>query len=140
MIRMRPANWSRALPGFQYTWADNLREATRRDLGRLESVARAHGPMLTGTLAEKSTKLLELAERIHGLRFQCPEGGAYTLEPDGFTWHSELHGTVAAPEQREVPDLRSPVARLMREFRDLTATVTFLPEGLRAVVTIERKR
>jgi hypothetical protein len=33
----------------------------------------------------------------------------------------------------------SPTGRLMRDFADLTAGLTFTPEGLRAVLTIERK-
>ena len=139
MIRMRPANWNRALAGFRYTWAENLRDSTMNDLHRLENVSRAHAAELTGTPAEKATKLLDLAERIDGLRYRCPQGGAYMLEPDGITWRSSLCGTLDSPEQREAPAETSGIATLMRQFQDLTATVTFLPEGLRAVVTIDRK-
>jgi hypothetical protein len=140
MIRLRPANWNRALAGFRYTWAENLRESTMNDLHRLENVSRAHASALTGTADEKAAKLLDLAERIDGVRYRCPQGGTYTLEPDGVTWRSTFCGTLAAPEQRETPAEKSGIATLMRQFQDLTATMTFLPEGLRAVVTIERKR
>ena len=140
MIRLRPANWNRALAGFRYTWAENLRESALNDLHRLENVSRAHASALTGTADEKSAKLLDLAERIDGVRYRCPQGGAYTLEPDGVTWRSTFCGTLAAPEQREAPAEKSGIATLMRQFQDLTATMTFLPEGLRAVVTIDRKR
>jgi hypothetical protein len=140
MIRMRPANWNRALAGFRYTWAENLRDTAMNDLHRLENVSRAHATELTGTPAEKAAKLLDLAERIDGLRYRCPQGGSYSLEPDGISWRSTLCGTLASPEQREAPAEKSGIATLMRQFQDLTATVTFLPEGLRAVVTIDRKK
>ena len=140
MIRLRPVNWSRALPGFQYMWAENLRESTRSDLHHLENVSRAHAGSLTGSADEKAAKLLDLAERIDGVRYRCPQGGTYALEPDGVMWRSSLCGTLAAPEQREAPAEKSGIATLMRQFQDLTATVTFQPEGVRAVVTIERKR
>jgi hypothetical protein len=140
MIRLRPVNWNRALAGFRYTWAENLRESAMNDLHRLENVSRAHAGMLTGTAAEKSAKLLELAERIDGVRYRCPQGGTYMLEPDGITWRSVFCGTLASPEQREEPAEKSGIATLMRQFQDLTATLAIQPEGVRAVVTIERKR
>jgi hypothetical protein len=140
MIRLRPVNWNRALAGFRYTWAENLRDSTMIDLHRLENVSRAHAATLTGTAEEKVAKLLDLAERIDGVRYRCPQGGTYTLEPDGVSWRSSFCGTLAAPEQREAPAEKSDIAMLMRRFEDLTATVTFLPEGLRAVVTIDRKK
>jgi hypothetical protein len=140
MLRLRAANWKNALPGFQYTWEENLREACMNDLHLLAHVARAHSENVTGTVAEKSAKLIELTEKAHGVRCRCADGGTYTLEPDGVTWRCSVHGTIADPHQHEAPDERSPFARLMRDFRDATASVTFLPEGLRAVITIERKK
>jgi hypothetical protein len=43
------------------------------------------------------------------------------------------------PRQPAAPDKDSPLGRLAHELADMTATLTFLEDGLRAVVTVERK-
>lgn len=138
MVRVRAKNWSAALPGYQHGWESSNRQACCQSMQALEGVARAHGSFLKGTPEERGKELAELTARLHGFHHACPDGGTYRLEPDG-TLRCDIHGTVRLPRQKEFPEPASAVARRMGGFRDMTAALTFLPEGLRAVVVIERK-
>ena len=56
-----------------------------------------------------------------------------------FSSSCTVHATLDHPTQAQSPIKGMPTERLMRAFKDLHATLTFLPEGLRAVVVLERK-
>lgn len=140
MFRIRPKNWNAALPGFKLAWAEGNREACCKNMQALSHVARAHGQLLKGTQQEQAQALIDITRKAHGVDCLCPDGGAYLIDPDGSTIRCTVHGSVAAPRQKETPAPESPIATLMRQFQDLQASFTVLPEGLRAVVVIERKR
>ncbi len=143
MGRIRPQNWNQTLADFQLGWAENNREACLNNLGPLSSIGRAFTPAPGGdsTFAGKETgdAVIEFADGILGVRSFCPEDGRYRLSPDGKTIECSAHGSAGSPRQPCAPAKTSALGRLMRDFADLTATLTFLPEGLRAAVTIDRK-
>ena len=78
-----------------------------------------------------------VAERLHATRFFCPDGGRYELADDRFA--CSLHGSTDRPTQPTDLARQSPLGQLLASFRGLTATLTFEPEGLRAVVTVEHR-
>jgi hypothetical protein len=144
MMRLRPRNWNLALPGYNLGWAENNREASMRNLSMLNAAARAFSSTppvweQAPTQEDRQRQVLELASKMYGVDFLCPDGGQYELSDDGKTFRSTVHGTLDRPTQGDAPAGGSPVERLMRDFDDLSATLTFLPEGLRAVVVIDRK-
>ncbi len=49
------------------------------------------------------------------------------------------HGSASMPRQGIAPSEKSPMGRLLKEFGGLTMGLTFLEDGLHAVVTVERK-
>jgi hypothetical protein len=61
------------------------------------------------------------------------------VSPDGRQVTCSVHGSAAAPRQFAAPAKNSPMGRLMQDFGGLTAELTFLEDGLHAVVTIQRK-
>jgi hypothetical protein len=91
-----------------------------------------------GEPAALRRKLDALAHTFYGARFYCPDGGEYVADGER-TCRCTVHGTLHAPVQGAAPARDSEVGRLLRSFRGATATLTFLPEGLRAVVEIEQK-
>lgn len=135
-LAVRPRNWDAPLPGCKLAWAESNREACQANLSNLNPLARARAPQ--GSPEEKVARLLELAGQIHQRSPFCPDLGRYRLKDDGREVRCSCHGSFNAPMQRIEPDPKSPLARLMAESRDLAASLTFLPEGLQAVVTIER--
>lgn len=138
MARIRPQNWNQVLTDFQLGWAENNREACLNNLGSLSSIGRAF-TAAANTPQANSRAAHEFADRLQAVHSFCPEGGEYQLSPDGRAFACSVHGTAQQPRQPIAPADASELGRLMRELKDVTATLTFLPEGLRAVVTIERK-
>ncbi len=145
MIRLRPQHWDRVLKDFRLAWAENNRQACLNNLGPLASVGRAlaaqpagagHGSAQSWDSRGRSAQ--HLAETLYGTPFECPEGGRYLVSPDGKHCRCSIHGSALSPRQPAAPGPDSPLGKLLSGFGDMTATMTFLPEGLRAVVTIDR--
>jgi hypothetical protein len=143
MVRIRPQNWKQVLPDFQLGWAENNREACLANLGPLFSVARAFTAskekLDEKDLVSLSRKIHELADHLHTTHFFCPEGGEYVLSADGKTMTCTVHGSAKAPRQPPAPLGKSSVGELLDRFAGMTASLTFLEDGLHAVVTINRK-
>jgi hypothetical protein len=142
MVRLRPQNWKRVLAAYRLSWAENNREACLNNLVPIANAGRALAAGKEGAKGswdERGKRAHAFADRLYGVHFYCPEGGRYLLSPDGKTCKCSVHGTPEAPKQPARPDERSQLGRLMKEFADLTATLTFLEDGLHAVVTIDRK-
>ncbi len=146
LARIRPQSWNQVLTDFQLGWAENNREACLNNLGPLSSIGRTFIPPVPKTdqrSASASEDLArtvrEFADKLQAVHSFCPEGGQYGLAPDGKAFLCSVHGSAQFPRQPAAPTETNALGKLMRELADLTATITFLPEGLRAVVTIERK-
>lgn len=140
LARVRAANWDEVLPGYNLAWAENEREACLNNLGPLASAARA---LAAGAQAPAGEALdratIELAGRLAGARFSCPEGGAYHVSADGRQVSCSVHGTAAEPRQPAAPSEQSAAGRTMRRLSDLTATLTFMEDGLHATLVVKRK-
>ena len=143
LARVRAANWNEVLPDYNLAWAENEREACLNNLGPLASAARALTAVTDGAQAPTGEALdratVELAEGLSGARFACPEGGVYHVSADGRQVSCSVHGTAADPRQPAVPSDQSAAGRTMRRLTDLTATLTFMDDGLHAVLTVKRK-
>ena len=137
MIRIRPEHWKEILPTFQLGWAESSREACLNNLGPLSSVARAVAATSNGQA--KPTEMVREADVLHGAHSFCPDGGKYEVSADGREVRCSLHGTAMQPRQLLAPSPGSPMGRVMKDFDGLTAELTFLEDGLHAVVTIKRK-
>jgi len=137
MFRIRPENWDRLLPTFRLSWAECAREASLDNLRPLSNVARALRAEGNGDLSMK--QVYDEAEVLYGARFFCPSGGRYELGDDGREVTSTAHGTAANPRQAAAPPPGSTMDRLMRQFGGMTAELTFLEDGLHAVLTVKRK-
>jgi len=145
-VRVRAQNWNQVLPDYNLAWAENEREACLNNLAALSDAARALNSRAAGLASEQGLSgealdraVLELADRLHGTRHFCPEGGAYHVSPDGLTVSCSVHGTLNSPRQPTAPSERSPAGRTMRALSDLTATLTFMEDGLHAVLVVNRK-
>jgi len=50
-----------------------------------------------------------------------------------------VHGSARAPQQAAAPAENSASSKLLRDLSGMTVTLTFLEDGLHAVVVIDRK-
>lgn len=140
MVRIRARNWQRVLTDYRLGWAENNREACLNNLGPLASAGRAVvAASPNASPPERDRQLRQLADRLHAVHFFCPEGGHYHLSADGKSVTCDVHGSALAPKQPSAPSDTTGLGKLMDELGDATATLTFMEDGLHAVVTVERK-
>jgi hypothetical protein len=140
MIRMRAKNWDQVLPDYRLAWAESNREACLHNLGPLSSIGRALiGKTSSPSQDQLAQAILQLADRIHGVHFFCPEGGRYQRAPDGKGLTCSVHDSARNPTQAAAPAPNSPSHKVLDGLAGITGTLTFLEDGLHAVVEIERK-
>jgi hypothetical protein len=77
---------------------------------------------------------------VYGARPFCPDGGTYALSPDRRSCRCSVHGSHDDPRQPAAPTDASATGRLMKSFAGLTAAIRIEDDGLRVVVTVDRKR
>jgi hypothetical protein len=137
MVRIRPEHWDLVRPTFQLGWAESSRQACLDNLGPMSSVARAI--RACGRDAIAAADIQRETDNLHSVHFFCPDGGQYEVSADGKEVRCSVHGAATAPKQLPAPSPKSPMGRLMRDFSGLTVELTFLQDGLHAVVTVDRK-
>lgn len=151
LLRIRPQNWDQVLPDFRLGWAENNRQACLNNLGLLSSVARALAarPESAATPSAQSgdepghdeagREAHQYADNLYAVHHFCPDDGRYVLSADGKEVMCTVHGTARAPRQPAAPVEESAQGKLLNSFSGLTTTLTFLKDGLHAVVVIDRK-
>jgi hypothetical protein len=137
---VRPQNWNQVLPDYRLGWAENNRQACLENLGPLSSIARAVSAKAGSKSAEETARAVQdLTDRLYGVHMFCPEGGHYVVAEDGKTITCSVHGSGLLPKQPAAPAEGSATTKLMRDFTGMSVALTFLEDGLHAVVTIERR-
>lgn len=142
MIRIRPEHWQKVLPDFQLGWAENSRIACLNNLGMLTGVARAHAAETSASKGDPqrpAEQILAEARTLYGVDFLSPGGGEYQLADDGRTMRHTIYGSQLHPQQPEQPDPDSDTAQALGALGGVTVSLTFLEDGLHAVLQIDRK-
>ena len=144
LIRLRAKNWNQVLADYRLGWAENNREACLRNLGSLASAGRAVAAWAEGKpqreIEKRNEEMQRLADQAYGVHFFCPEGGHYLLAQDGRSCSCSIHGTVNEPRQPLAARDSTGPGKLLQNFGGLTANLTFLEDGLHAVVIVERQK
>jgi hypothetical protein len=81
----------------------------------------------------------DLLRLTHSAPRPRPRSGHYLLTADGKAMTCSLHGSALAPRQRVASAEQGTAGKLLHRFGGMTATLTFLEDGLHAVVAIDRK-
>jgi hypothetical protein len=142
MVRIRPENWNQALADFRLGWEESNRQACLHNLGPLSSIARAvtaqqaNGP--ASSINPRAAHLVEEVTHSLGYHCFCPDGGLYEISDDGTGVTCSIHGTALTPRQPAEPAETSTPSKLLKDFKGLTVSLTFLNDGLHAVVEIKR--
>ena len=140
LVRMRPQHWDRVLSSYQLGWAENNREACLQNLGPLSGLTRAYASAAQGqSVEQRHAALIAAGERYLDTHFFCPDGGQYAWSDDGKHVACSVHGSASEPRQPTAPSPGSDLGRLLSDFSDMKLTLTFLEDGLHAVVTISHK-
>jgi hypothetical protein len=143
MVRVRPENWKDVITGYQLGWAENNRRGVLNHLSMLSSVARAAVAADPGLLKQDPAlageSIVRQAESLYGVQFVPADGGNYLLAKDGKNITHSIYGSQIEPQQPAAPAHGGDHAALLSKFSGATAELTFLEDGLHAVLTIERK-
>lgn len=133
-----PEAWKQVLPGYRLGWAENHRVACAKNQQCIANIARSY-PELVKADGTYDPKLLTLVRQQYGQRVFCPDGGTYKLLPDG-NCECSIHGCAHInPQQPLEPSKDSDTMKSLAEFKGLNATLTFLEDGLHAVLVLKRK-
>jgi hypothetical protein len=133
-----PDAWKQVLPGYRLGWAENHRVACGKNQQCIANIARSY-PELVKTDGTYDPKLLTLVRQQYGQRIFCPDGGSYKLLPGG-QCECSIHGCAHInPQQPLEPSKESDTMKSLAEFKGLNATLTFLEDGLHAVLVLKRK-
>jgi hypothetical protein len=137
IIRLRPKNWNQVMEDYQLGWEENNRQACANNVGPISSVGRA---IVKGEKSgdEAGKEAQRLADQLYAVHFFCPDGGKYVLSADGKTCSCSVHGNARDPKQTQAPSPGGP-SKVLQEFGGLTASLTFLEDGLHAVIVVDRK-
>jgi hypothetical protein len=139
IVRLRPKNWNQVLADYQLGWEENNRKACAHNVGPIMSVGRAVAAKGEKSGAELGKEAQRLADELYAVHFFCPDGGKYVLSDDGKTCSCSVHGNAREPKQGTAPNQTSGPGKVLQEFGGLTASLTFLEDGLHAVIVIDRK-
>lgn len=135
MLRLRPEQWDQILSSFQMGWSESHRSACIENLGPLTNLQQALGRQG----AADSSTLDDLSRKVYDAHFYCPEGGHYHVAADGSRVFCSHHGSVHDPQQKLRLSADSAFGQLIKQLHEITLTLTFLEDGLHAVVTIDRQ-
>lgn len=144
MIRVRPENWKKTLPDYRLGWAENHRQACLCNLPTLSHVGRAFGSMDNRSAYEaadaerRGLEIVRIAERQHAVRYVCPDGGSYLLDQEGRNVTCSRHGSILQPRQSALEPMEP--GEVLKDLGGMTVTFSLLEDGLRAVLTIDRKK
>jgi hypothetical protein len=144
LVRLRARNWNQVLADYRLGWAENNRQACLRNLGPLASAGRAVIAQGVGKPGRDGKAFGEearrLADQMYAVHFFCPEGGHYVLSPEGRSCSCSIHGSANDQKQPLAANDRDGPGKLLHNFGGLTASLTFLEDGLHAVVILERQK
>jgi hypothetical protein len=139
LFRVRPENWNAVLPSYRLGWEEAHRSACEINQQRIANVARGY-PELVKPDGSASPELMEKVKLLYGVRPFCPDGGTYQAHAQHSGCRCSIHGDrTVGSRQLMAPTQASATAKTLSTFKGLTATLTFLDDGLHAVVTIQRK-
>ena len=138
VLRVRPENWKDVLPGYKLGWAESNRAACHANLDVLANVRRGWNDR-SAPAGPPTPDLMARVGRVYGERPFCPDGGAYEVSADARSCRCSIHGGHDDPHQPAGPTAASSTGRVLKSFAGLTATVRFEEDGLRVVVTVDRK-
>lgn len=137
-FRIRPQAWNAVLPAYRLGWEENHRAACEVNQQQITNIARAY-PELLNTGGQMTPLILERVQQIYGTVPFCPDGGTYHVTKSG-TCECSVHGQAHHnPRQLLAPSKDSHTMKSLEHFKGFAATLTFLEDGLHAVVVIERK-
>jgi len=130
--------WKRIVPSVRLSWDEAARQACLDNIGPLTSAARVAAGSHHDAIDITPEELVAAASSIYGGIHRCPCGGHYVRTQEGRIVCS-VHGDADHPQQ-PVPDApHGGSLEMLNSFSEIRVLLTFLEDGLHAVLEIDRQ-
>ena len=130
--------WNRIMPSMRLSWDEAARQACIDNIGPLTSAARVAASSHADDAEVTPEQLAATASSIYGGVHRCPCGGHYVRTEDGKVV-CDVHGNADHPQQ-PAPDAENGGSlEMLNSFSEIRVLLTFLEDGLHAVLEIDRK-
>ena len=137
-VTVHREHWNRIMPSMRLSWDEAARNACLDNIGPLTSAARVAVSSHHDDGGVTPEQLAKSAAWIYGGVHRCPCGGHYVRTKDGKVV-CDVHGNADHPQQ-PVPDAENGGAvEMLNSFSEIRVLLTFLEDGLHAVLEIDRK-
>ncbi len=137
-VTIHREQWNRIMPSVRLSWDEAARQACLNNIGPLNSAAR----VATGSRHDDPDvtpeELVATASSIYGGVHRCPCGGHYVRTKDGRIVCS-VHGDADHPEQPAPDAPNGGSLEMLNLFSEIRVLLTFLEDGLHAVLEIDRQ-
>jgi len=130
--------WNRIMPSVRLSWDEAARQACLDNIGPLTSAARVAAASHGDASAITSEELTATASSIYGGVHRCPCGGHYIRNTDGRIV-CEVHGDADHPQQPAPNAPNGGSLEMLNSFSEIRVALTFLEDGLHAVLEIDRQ-
>ena len=137
-VTIHRQQWNRIVPSVRLSWDEAARQACLDNIGPLTSAARVAAGSHHEEPEVPAEELVATASSIYGGVHRCPCGGHYVRTKDGRIVCS-VHGDADHPQQ-PVPDAPNGGSlEMLNSFSEIRVLLTFLEDGLHAVLEIDRQ-
>lgn len=126
--------WKSILPSMRLSWDEGARNACLDNLGPMTSAARILGAK---DQHPEHEAIREQAASLYGGKHFCPCGGHYELDEHGQMTCS-VHGNAEKPKQPGPHADNAASRKMLDSFREINVRLSFLEDGLHAVLEIDR--
>jgi hypothetical protein len=139
LLTFHRRQWKRILPSLRLSWDESARNVCLNNIGPLTSASRVATAAMADDKGRQVTpkQLAKTAAGIYGGIHFCPCGGHYMKTKDGRIVCS-VHGDAVHPRQPAVNAPNGASLKMLNSFSEIRVALTFLEDGLHAVLEIDR--
>ena len=137
-LTVHRGQWNRIMPSVRLSWDEAARQACLDNIGPLTSAARVAAASGGDASAVTPEELTATASSIYGGVHRCPCGGQYVRTADG-RMVCDVHGDADHPQQPAPNAPNGGSLEMLNSFSEIRVALTFLEDGLHAVLEIDRR-
>jgi len=137
-VTIHRQQWNHIMPSMRLSWDEAARQACLDNIGPLSSAARVAASSHHDDGEVTPEQLAGSASWIYGGVHRCPCGGHYVRTKDGRVV-CDVHGSAEHPQQPAPDAPNGGSLEMLNSFSEIRVLLTFLEDGLHAVLEIDRK-
>jgi len=137
-VTIHREHWKHIMPSMRLSWDEAARNACLDNIGPLTSAVRVAASSHHDVADVTPEQLAVSASTIYGGVHRCPCGGRYTRTKDGKVV-CDVHGNADHPQQPTPDAGNGGSLEMLNSFGEIRVLLTFLEDGLHAVLEVDRR-